>query len=165
MSRALGAVLLVLAASAAALAQAAHKPGAEEGDVKAVAASFVDSWNRHDMKAFAELFAEDADFVNVIGMWWHGRAEIQKQHEAIHAARMKASHLAATRTEVSFLRPDVAVMHVRWELTGEAGPDGKPLGPRTGIVTFVVARTAGKWSIVAGQNTNVVPPPSAPATQ
>ncbi|WP_246684898.1 hypothetical protein [Mesorhizobium sp. B2-7-1] len=34
------------------------------------AAAFADAWNRHDMDDFAVLFSEDANFVNVVGMWW-----------------------------------------------------------------------------------------------
>ena len=32
-----------------------------------VVAALADSWNRHDMVAYAAQFTEDADFVNVIG--------------------------------------------------------------------------------------------------
>ena len=32
----------------------------------------IETWNAHDMKAFAELFRDDAEFVNVYGMWWTG---------------------------------------------------------------------------------------------
>jgi len=29
------------------------------------------------MKAFAQLFSDDAQFVNVVGMWWKNRSEIE----------------------------------------------------------------------------------------
>ncbi|MDX8512638.1 SgcJ/EcaC family oxidoreductase [Mesorhizobium captivum] len=38
-----------------------------------VATAFADAWNRHDMDDFAALFSEDANFVNVVGMWWKNR--------------------------------------------------------------------------------------------
>jgi ketosteroid isomerase-like protein len=38
---------------------------------------FVDAWNRHDMKALASVFSEDADFVNVIRQRWIGRKAIK----------------------------------------------------------------------------------------
>ncbi|MFI5248142.1 MAG: SgcJ/EcaC family oxidoreductase [Nitrospirales bacterium] len=138
---------------------------ADEAAVIAVTSGFVDAWNRHDMKAFAELFAEDADFVNVIGLWWRGRREIQKEHEALHASRMKNSHLTAVETTVRFLRPDVAVVHVRWELAGDTGLEGKPLPPRKGILTHVDAKIGGKWWITSSQNTDIVPLPNVPGTK
>jgi hypothetical protein len=30
------------------------------------------AWNEHDAKAYAALFAEDGDCVNVVGWWWEG---------------------------------------------------------------------------------------------
>ena len=38
-------------------------------EVERVVAAFAESWSRHDMEEFAELFAPDAEFVNVVGMW------------------------------------------------------------------------------------------------
>jgi uncharacterized protein (TIGR02246 family) len=128
----------------------------------AVAAALVDDWNRHDMKGFAELFAEDAQFVNVIGMWWRGRSEIQKQHEALHATRMRNSHLVATETAVRLLRPDIAVLHIRWELTGDTGIDGVILPMRQGVMSLVTVSTGGRWQIASAQNTDVVPLPNVP---
>ena len=129
---------------------------------QAVAAALVDDWNRHDMKGFAELFAEDAQFVNVIGMWCRGRSEIQKQHEALHATRMRNSHLVATETAVRLLRPDIAVLHIRWELTGDTGIDGVILPMRQGVMSLVTVSTGGRWQIASAQNTDVVPLPNVP---
>jgi uncharacterized protein (TIGR02246 family) len=156
------AFLFLIATGTAVAQESARNRRIDEAAVKAVASGSVDAWNRHDMKAFAALFAEDADFVNVIGLWWRGRAEIQKEHEALHATRMKNTHLTAAETVVRFLRPDVAVVHVRWELTGEAGIEGKPLPPRKGILTYVVAKMGEKWLITAAQNTDIVPLPNVP---
>lgn len=130
-----------------------------------IAAAMVDDWNRHDMKKFAALFTEDAEFVNVIGLWWHGRSEIQKQHEALHATRMRNSHLVSTETAVKHLRPDVAVVHTRWQLTGDTGIDGVTLPMRQGVMSLVIVRTAEGWRIASAQNTDVVPLPNVPPTK
>jgi uncharacterized protein (TIGR02246 family) len=131
----------------------------------AAAVGFVDDWNAHDMRRFAELFTEDADFVNVIGLWWHGRSEIQKAHEALHATRMKDSHLAATDTAVRVLGPNAAVILVRWELTGDTGIDGVTLPTRHGILSLVTVSAGGKWLIASAQNTDVVPLPNIPSSK
>jgi uncharacterized protein (TIGR02246 family) len=166
MNRTVSAILLLLAMTATATIQiGARNQRADEAGVRVVASGFVEAWNRHDMKAFVALFAEDADFVNVIGLWWRGRDEIQKAHEAIHATRMKNSHLAAGETAVRFLRPDVAVVHMKWELTGDTGIEGKPLAPRKGILTHVVTKTGAKWLIAASQNTDIVPAPNVPVAK
>ena len=67
---------------------------------RAVVDGFIHAWNSHDMKAFGELFTEDADFVNVVGKWWKGRARIQAEHERSHATRFKGTTLVETNTTV-----------------------------------------------------------------
>ena len=36
--------------------------------VQNIVSAFAETWNRHDMQAFSELYAEDAEFVNVVGL-------------------------------------------------------------------------------------------------
>jgi uncharacterized protein (TIGR02246 family) len=157
-------VLLVVATAALAANGGAATPGERTESARAVCDDFVDAWNSHDMAAFAALYAEDADFVNVLGVWLQGRAAIREHHAAIHASRMKTSRLTALETEVRFLRPDVALVHVHWELTGQIGPDGAALPTRQGILSHVVAKTGGKWLITSSQNTDIAAMPSAPTS-
>ena len=82
--------------------------------IRDVVAAFEDSWNRHDMETFAELFTEDADFVNVVGLWWKGRPEIKQAHENSHATMFKNSNLSISETSIRFLKPDVAVVRSEW---------------------------------------------------
>jgi hypothetical protein len=37
---------------------------------------------------------------------------------------------------------------------GQVDPEGKPLGPRQGIVTLLAVKRSGVWRVTAGQNTN-----------
>lgn len=157
-------VLLVVASAALAANQSAGSPGQPNDSARAVSDGFVDAWNRHDMAAFGALYAENADFVNVLGVWLRGRVAIQEHHVTIHAARMNTSHLTALETEVRFLRADVALVHVHWELTGQIGPDGAALPTRQGILFHVVAETGGKWLITSSQNTDIAAAPGAAAS-
>ena len=157
------AMLFLIGTPSLTSAEKAVAPPNDGTAVRAVADGFVEAWNRHDMTALAALFADDADFVNVVGMWMRGRTEIQKHHETIHATRMKSSHLTALETDVRSLRPDVAIVHVRWELTDQIGPDGTPLPTRRGILSHVVARMGDRWLIASSQNTDIVLPPPVPA--
>lgn len=68
-------ILLPLLVVAAVCARA--QSPADEGAVRAVANSWSDAWNRHDMALLAKLFTEDADFVNVGGRHWKGREQIE----------------------------------------------------------------------------------------
>ena len=48
------------------------------------ARAFVDAWNAHDMTAMAALFTPDAEWVNVVGMYWKGRDQIMFAQRAFH---------------------------------------------------------------------------------
>lgn len=133
-------------------------------DAEDVVRGFVEHWNRHDMEAFAELFSEDAEFVNVVGAWWKGRAEIKEAHVLTHATLFRNSHLGVDEVTVRLLRPDVAVVRAKWNLTGQVSPSGEPLQPRSGILMTVLVVQDGHWKIVDAQNTDIiegvlVPPP------
>jgi uncharacterized protein (TIGR02246 family) len=132
-------------------------PETDEAAIKDVVASLRDCWNRHDMHAFAQLFDQDADFVNVIGAWWKGRSEIRQAHEDSHATMFKDSTVSVLETSVRFLKPDVAVARTLWELVGMIAPQGDVVAPRNGIWTNVLVKDDGRWAIVASQNTDIVP--------
>ncbi len=138
-------------------ASAAPSQNAEEAAVKAAVQSFVDAWNQHDMAAFAALFSEDADFVNVRGTRWVGRSAIREGHAAAHATIFKNSQLRILELSVRLLKPDVAVARWACELTGQTTPAGESVPPRRAIPTFVMTKTQGRWLIVVAQNTDIVP--------
>jgi uncharacterized protein (TIGR02246 family) len=108
------------------------------------------------MDAFAQLFAADAEFVNVVGLWWKGRAEIKRAHEFTHLTMFKNSQLTILESSVRFPLPQVALARARWSLEGHVGPDDQPLPPRTGILLCVVLPAGSGWSIIDAQNTDIV---------
>lgn len=128
--------------------------------VNAVVHGFEDAWNRHDMDAFALLFATDADFVNVSGMRWVGRDAIKQQHAASHATIFKSSTLKIGNTTVRFLKADVATTRSVWTLSGITSETGQIASIRTGIFTNVLERIDGHWLIVLTQNTDIARPGS-----
>ena len=137
----------------------------DETEIRAVEIGLQEAWNHHDMKAWANLFTEDADFVNVAGWWWKGRGEIEKKHTEIHAYIFRDSTLTIGEVQTKFLTPEIAVVHVLWSLTGNRNPDGSDGQPRKGIFTQVLQKRNGKWLIAAAQNTDSrpeVPPVMGP---
>jgi uncharacterized protein (TIGR02246 family) len=142
----------------------------DEAAIRNLEARQQEAWNRHDAKAYANLFTEDGDVVNVVGWWWKGRPEIEQKLAAAYAYVFRESTLTITEVDVKFLTPQIAVAHVRWSMVGARTPQGIP-EPRQGIQTQVLQKLEGKWLIAAFQNTNGVPerpfptePPSAPPT-
>jgi uncharacterized protein (TIGR02246 family) len=123
---------------------------------EAFPAAFRDAWMARDGAAIGRLFAEDADFVNVVGIWWEDREAIARAHGYALGSFFAATRLTLGRVKVRHLG-DVAVVQARMRLTGQAAPDGSAAGPRTTILTFVLERRADGWIGVAAQNTDVVP--------
>ena len=67
-----------------------------------------EAWNKHDAKAYASLFTENGDCVNVVGWWWKGRAEIEQKLTAAYAFVFRESVLTITNVDVRLLTPTVA---------------------------------------------------------
>jgi uncharacterized protein (TIGR02246 family) len=87
----------------------------EEHAIRAVMDRFMDAWNHHDAKAFAAVFAEDADFTNVRGMGASGRDKIESFHAPMFATIFRKSHQEYTDIKTRFLRPDMAAVDVSLE--------------------------------------------------
>lgn len=124
--------------------------------VTRVAGAFAEAWNRHDMDAFARLFAPDAEFVNVVGLWWKGRDQIREAHEVTHKTLFKDSRLTILETAVRFPAEKFAIARSHWRLEGHTSPDGQALPSRTGLLVNVLTSDGGDWSIIDSQNTDII---------
>ena len=145
----IGALVFVSATTVAAQATDAT-------EIRSVVTQQGDAWTRHDAKAYAALFTEDCDVVNVLGWWWQGRSELEGKLTAAFSYVFRESELTITDVQVRFLKPDVAVAHARWTMTGARTPAGGA-PPSSGIQTLILTRQTGHWLIAEFQNTNAVP--------
>ena len=131
-------------------------PGLPEPEL--VGRAFAEAWADRDARALADLFAEDADFVNVVGLWWRSRDRIEQAHAYGFERIFGASTMTVRAPRTRRLGDAAAVVHVAWAIAGQVRPDGSPGGTREGIFVFVLERRAdGRWLVVAAQNTDLVP--------
>lgn len=128
----------------------------DEREIRNVQTRQADAWNRHDATAYANLFTEDGDVVNVVGWWWKGRSQIESRLTAAFAFVFRESTMTITNVDVRFLSPDLALAHVRWTMVGAKAPPNIP-EPKEGIQLQVLKKSAGKWLIASFQNTSSVP--------
>jgi uncharacterized protein (TIGR02246 family) len=135
---------------------AAANQRVDEAAIRAVQDAQAAAWNRHDAAAYADLFTEDGDVVNVLGWWWRGRAQIESKLTSAFAFVFHESRLTIAETSVRFLSPTIAVAHVRWTMTGARTPPNMP-PPGAGIQMQVLQKTAAHWPIQSFQNTNEIP--------
>ena len=66
------------------------------------------AWNAADSASFAALFAEDADFIHILGGYYTGRAAIEAGHRMIFGTIYKGSTVRYSVEKIRFVRPDVA---------------------------------------------------------
>lgn len=144
---------LVALSSVAAIAAAQTS---DDRQIRELQARQADAWNRHDARAYADLFTDDGEVVNVVGWWWKGRRQIESRLTDAFAFVFRDSRLTITDVRTRYLAPGLAVAHVRWTMTGAKMPPGIP-EPRAGIELQVLKKVRGKWLIYTFQNTNSLP--------
>lgn len=152
--------LLTVATSCAPLQVATPGAGDTE-ELHAVAREMTESWNAHDMRRFAALFTDDADFVNVAGTHWKGREQIEAEHARLHIGQFRESVLAVDQVAVQFPTRDMALVHVLWNMRGDQNADGSARQPRSGVFSWVAVRTQQGWRIRSAHNTNKPAPVGA----
>jgi uncharacterized protein (TIGR02246 family) len=146
---------LVLAGSAVGGSTTAA-PGSDEDAIRGVLANFVEAWNKHDAKAFSMAFAEDADFTNVVGRTARGRKEVEAFHAPRFATQFKKSNQKIVGSTIRLIKPDVAAVDARWEMTGAMGSDGQDIPLRKGLLSFVMTKDGNTWLITVMHNMNLI---------
>ncbi len=119
--------------------------------------AFTDAWHTRDGRLIAALFSEDADFVNVTGIWWRSREAIAKAHDTALKSFFSETRLNPGTVRTRTLGTGHAIVHCRFHLTGQRAPDGSTAEARTTLLVFVLERTPDGWQAVCAQNTDVVP--------
>ncbi|MCP3143637.1 SgcJ/EcaC family oxidoreductase [Pyxidicoccus sp. QH1ED-7-1] len=140
----------------------------DEAALRKLVAEQTEAWNRQDAAAWSKDFAEDAEFINIVGTIFVGRPEIEKRHAFVFSTAFKGSRSEVTVRKLLFLEGGVAVVDTEHRVTGYAGLPPGVQATEPGVLRtqmrYVVKKTRGQWRIVAGQNTDVKPAPApAPA--
>ena len=111
------------------------------------------AWNAADAASFAALFAEDADFIHILGGYYTGRAAIEAGHRMIFGTIYKGSSVRYSVEKIRFLRPDVAD-HFSSPVSAISRGRCDATSWRHGR-TIIAEKPDGKWQIVNLQNTRI----------
>jgi uncharacterized protein (TIGR02246 family) len=123
----------------------------DEAPLRTIVQTLEDGWNAGDSTKFASPFAQDADYVVVNGNHIRTRAVIDVGHKEIFSTFYKGSKNKGTIKQIRFLRPDVAVIHVVWNLLY-----GDKLEIKHKAMNSIIAvKTGSKWEIASFHNTPV----------
>ena len=145
-------VLIILALAQGSVADD-KADAADEKALQEQNEAFVAAFNRGDIKAVAEAYAPDADFLSAQGQRLKGRDALEK-YFAKGFADSKGLKLNHSDRSVRFLKSDVAVADGTWEITGR--PDGNPA---RGHYTAILMKHDGRWLIVYDRPMVPVQPP------
>jgi uncharacterized protein (TIGR02246 family) len=139
----------------------AQMTSASASEIRHILDQQESAWNRGDGTAWATAFADDADFVNILGQSFPGRDAIAEQHRRILAGPFHGSHTTITVRQFTEIAPGVALIETMHEVTGyKFLPPG--IAPTAeGILktrmTYVAVKRDASWWLIAAQNTAIVP--------
>lgn len=120
-----------------------------------IADNFARHWNEKDAQKLAGLFADDADFINVTGLWWENQRSIERAHDYGLKVIFPDSELSVKKTKFRKLGEAAGVVIARMLLTGQSGLDGKNAGHRQTLFTFVMEKKETGWICVSAQNNDI----------
>ncbi|PZP28753.1 MAG: hypothetical protein DI603_18935 [Roseateles depolymerans] len=115
-------------------------------------ADLESAWNRHDMAAYAALLHDDAEWVNVVGMYWRGKAQIMKAHIAFHETIFKDCRLEGRDLTVREVAPDTVTAVWTHQQDAYRSPSGTLHEKTLNRMTLVLTRHDGRWRISNVQN-------------
>lgn len=124
----------------------------------ALVEAFVAAFNAHDADAFADLFTEEAWYVDVVGHQLHGRDQVRCAHVGAFAGPLAGAHLDVTKIESRLVAPRVVHVEARWRSVGHvstAADAAERLAPeREGLLVLTLTRQSPshRWAVAAGAN-------------
>jgi uncharacterized protein (TIGR02246 family) len=113
----------------------------------------------HDARAFADLFAQDADFTTVAGLTVHGREAIERLYVPLFDGPFRNLRFKAGLVTVRRLTDDLTSVDISWTMSGIPNRTGAERPARRGLINWIVGRDPGGWQILM-MHSSEFPPPS-----
>ncbi len=117
-------------------------------------------WNNHNIDSLGTMLKEDVDFVNLAGIWLKGKEATVKLLRQVHQTTFKSSIWTTDSMEIRYVKPDLAILHIGWGISGDVDPDGSSRKPIHGIFTWVVIKEKGQWQLLTIDNVSIRESPS-----
>jgi uncharacterized protein (TIGR02246 family) len=136
-------------------AQKAGLSPAETQAIHRVVAGLETAWNNADGEDYSLWFQEDAEFVNVYGMYAQGRQRIAEGHNMIFSTVYANSTLKLIPLNIRTIADDVVKVHLRANLSV---PRGSMAGAHDSLPSMTLVRDSGAWRIASFHNTFVKQP-------
>ena len=120
-------------------------PHSDEDAIRELEHQFNAAWDRHDPEGMAESLADDAQFITVNGAWTRTRNGFRDLMARPHGATgpFRTSTRRTPEMTVTFLAPDIAILHSRFWIDGEVLHDDLSQSSRESVGTRVVRKIDG----------------------
>lgn len=122
-----------------------------------ISTHFTESWNHKNAEKLVSVFDEDAEFVNVTGLWWHNREDIEKAHAYGFKVIFPDSEINLLETRTKRISDYAAVVQAKMRLTGQSPKSKQKPSARRTIFTFVLHKQKKGWTCASAHNTDIVP--------
>jgi uncharacterized protein (TIGR02246 family) len=129
----------------------------DKNEIAAVIQGFEDAWAKRDMVAFRALLTEDCDWVNIVGMHWHGRDEVTEMHRVLLEGRYKGVNVHTLSHEITEIAPGVALVVQKSQLDDFTTPDGHVVKGLQNMGMMVLVKRQGTWLIRGSENSSIDP--------
>ena len=113
------------------------------------------AWNNHDMQAFTKPLRDDAEGVNVAGMYWSGKAAIVKHLVEFHATFLKDCSEYIDEMQIHPVDDGHAIVVSIWRVSAFKGPGGEVIPACRHRDTSVLVKEAEGWKVVHFHNTTI----------
>jgi uncharacterized protein (TIGR02246 family) len=112
--------------------------------------TFLAGWNAADATKLASVFTADADFTAITGLHARGRDLIARGHSEILSTIYRGTKNSAEIESIHYLRPDVALLDVKFILRREDG--SMAFGIPFTSAGVVATKDNGVWGIAVFRN-------------
>ena len=124
-------------------------------DLKLLPDKWEKYWNKHNMDSLSTMLTDDVDFVNLAGVWLKGKTATIKLLRLVHQTTFKNSVWTTDSVKIRYIKPDLAILHIGWGLSGDVDPDGTNRKPKHGIFTWLVIKEKEQWMLLEMDNVNI----------
>jgi uncharacterized protein (TIGR02246 family) len=131
-------------------------PDGANDKVRRLAEFYAAAWNASDMDAMAKLYASDVHWVNIVGMHWQGKAQVDQAHRAYFDIMFKGVPLTLEAIESVVALPGGALVAViRWAVGAFKTPFGQQVPPSRDRMSLVLVPKDDRLVIAHGSNVQI----------
>jgi len=114
--------------------------------------AMVNSWNSHDYSKMKTYATEDCSWVNIVGMVWQNRKEVEYAHQFYHTNIFKHTTMTNKGVSVRILNASTALVHFKSYVSDFTTPAGQKIPGSDDIALLVFLKQNGRWLLTAGEN-------------